>query len=451
MRQTEIPRILVVDDDRAFRLSTAALLRQDGYEAIPVASGQEAVEALSKGSFDLMLLDLRMPGATDGLTVIEALRRWGEGIPILMISGYGTIDAAVRALHLGADDFLTKPVEPVVLSARVAELLERRPTGMAEDISVGGMIGRSEPMRIVTDAILRVAPTEATVLVTGETGTGKELASRAVHDRSLRRNGPFVAVNCAALAEGLLESELFGHVRGSFTGALSDKRGLFEEASGGTLFLDEIGDVSLSLQQRLLRAIQEHEVRRVGAVRPTKVDVRVVAATSRDLRQEVAAGRFREDLFYRLNVFTIPLPPLRERRGDIPILIEAALGKIRSERPGQQRLTYSPLAMRMLRAHDWPGNVRELFAVINGAAIRTDGDRIEAQHLPPEVRAAIGIDMDDANMRYRADASTDDERALIVAALNDANGNRSRAAEQLGMGRTTLWRKMRSYGLEKPE
>ncbi len=451
MRQAEIPRILVVDDDRAFRLSTAALLRQDGYEAVPVASGQEAIEALSSASFDLMLLDLRMPGATDGLTVIEALRRWGEGIPILMISGFGTIDAAVRALHLGADDFLTKPVEPDVLSARVAELLERRPTETPDDANVGGMIGRSEPMRLVTDAILRVGPTDATVLVTGETGTGKELVSHAVHDCSLRRNGPFVAVNCAALAEGLLESELFGHVRGSFTGALSDKRGLFEEASGGTLFLDEIGDVSLALQQRLLRAIQEHEVRRVGATKSTKVDVRVVAATSRDLRQEVAAGRFREDLFYRLNVFSIPIPPLRERRGDIPILVEAALSKVRNERPSQQRLTYSPLVMRMLRAHDWPGNVRELFSVISGAAIRTDGVRIEAQHLPPEVRSAIGVGMDEANIRYRADASTDDERSLIVTALSDANGNRSRAAEQLGMGRTTLWRKMRSYGLEKPD
>jgi len=450
LRQAEIPRILVVDDDRAFRLSTAALLRQDGYEAVPVGSGQEAIEALSNASFDLMLLDLRMPGATDGLTVIEALRRWGEGIPILMISGFGTIDAAVRALHLGADDFLTKPVEPDVLSARVAELLERRPTEMANDANVGGMIGRSEPMRLVTDAILRVAPTDATVLVTGETGTGKELASRAVHDCSLRRNGPFVAVNCAALAEGLLESELFGHVRGSFTGALSDKRGLFEEASGGTLFLDEIGDVSLTLQQRLLRAIQEHEVRRVGATKSTRVDVRVVAATSRDLRQEVAAGRFREDLFYRLNVFSIPLPPLRVRRGDIPILVEAALSKVRNERPSQQRLTYSPLVMRMLRAHDWPGNVRELFAVISGAAIRTDGVRIEAQHLPPEVRSAIGVGIDEASIRYKADASIDDERSLIVTALSDANGNRSRAAEQLGMGRTTLWRKMRSYGLEKP-
>ena len=384
-----------------FRLSTAELLRQDGYEVVSAGDGQEAVEELRQEPFDLMLLDLRMPGM-DGLGVVEALRCWGESIPILMISAAGTIDSAVRALHLGADDFLTKPVEPEILSARVAELLERRPGAEASGAAFAGMIGRSPPMREVFAAIERVAPTDATVLITGETGTGKELVARAVHDRSARSARPFVPVNCAALAEGLLESELFGHVRGAFTGAVQDKQGLFEAAAGGTLFLDEVADVSPALQQRLLRALQEREVRRVGAVRAIHVDVRVVAATRCDLREHVAAGHFREDLFYRLNVFPVNLPPLRDRRSDIPLLVESALRHIEHRRLDTPHLSCSPFAMRMLRGYRWPGNVRELFAAIESAVIRTDGSRIEAQHLPAEVRAASDADGGDLGSRYRA-------------------------------------------------
>jgi len=281
------------------------------------------------------------------------------------------------------------------------------------------------------------------VLVTGETGTGKELVARAIHDSSARRRGPFQAVNCASLAEGLLETELFGHVRGSFTGAVGDKQGLFEAAHGGTLFLDEIGDISLNLQQRLLRVLQEREVRRVGSVRATPVDVRVVAATRRDLRREVAEERFREDLFYRLNVFPITLPPLRERAADIPLLVEAAMAGARRTRP---RLACSPLAMRTLRAHSWPGNVRELMAALESAAIRADGDRIEAQHLPLEVRAPLEHDAAGGD-RYRVHDAHGDERSTILAALEEAGGSRARAAEILGMGRTTLWRKMRLYDI----
>jgi DNA-binding NtrC family response regulator len=441
-------RILLVDDDRVFRVSTAALLRQDGHEVTAVEDGREAVEMLRQRRFDLLLLDLRLPG-TDGLGIVEALRLWGEGVPILMISGFGTVDAAVRALHLGADDFLTKPVEPDLLSARVAELLERRPdAGAVPGSSFAGMVGRSAAMRAVFEAVRRVAPTETTVMVCGETGTGKELVARAIHSHSARQNGPFVAVNCAALAEGLLESELFGHVKGAFTSAISDKPGLFEAAARGTLFLDEIGDVGPALQQRLLRALQEREIRRVGAIRDTPVDVRVIAATRRDLRAEVAAGRFREDLFYRLNVFQISLPPLRERPGDIPLLAELALGRLRGGPGCRERLTCSPFAMRMLRSYPWPGNVRELFAALESAAIRTDGERIETQHLPPEVRAGLsGGENGDAH-RYHAEAAPDAERGAILAALEEAEGSRTRAAEILGMGRTTLWRKMKLYGIE---
>lgn len=448
MRVTNPARLLVVDDDRAFRLSTAELLRQDGYDVAAVGGGQEAVEALRNGSFDLMLLDLRMPG-TDGLGIVEALRLWGDGIPILMISGFGTVDKAVEALHLGADDFLTKPVEPEILSARVAELLERRPDAAhTRDASLGEMVGRSAPMRDVFAAIRRVAPTDATVLVTGETGTGKELVAQALHAHSGRAAGPFVPVNCASLAEGLLESELFGHVRGAFTGAVHDKPGLFEAAGGGTLFLDEIGDVTLALQQRLLRAIQEREIRRVGAVKSMQVDVRIIAVTRRDLRAEVMAGRFREDLFYRLNVFPIPLPPLREHPGDIPLLTEVMLDRLARARSATARLSCSPFAMRVLRAYTWPGNIRELFAVMESATIRADGDRIKAEHLPSEVREALNRHATDENGRYRAEAADGDERSAIRAALEEAAGSRTRAAEILGMGRTTLWRKMKSYGIE---
>jgi DNA-binding NtrC family response regulator len=434
-------RILLVDDDRGFRVSTSALLRQDGHEVTAVGDGKEAVAALHAQRFDLMLLDLRLPG-TDGLRIVEALRLWGEGVPILMISGFGTIDSAVEALHLGADDFLTKPVEPDVLSARVAELLERRPgADLVPESSFCGLVGRTAAIREVFDAVRRVSATDATVLITGETGTGKELVARAVHQCSGRRAGPFVAVNCASLAEGLLETELFGHLRGSFTGAVADKPGLFEAAHGGTLFMDEIGDVSLGMQQRLLRVLQEREVRRVGAVRATAVDVRVVTATRRDLRREVAEGRFREDLFYRLDVFPIALPPLRQRPADIPLLVEAALAGLRAGRP---RLSCSPLAMRTLRGYAWPGNVRELMAALESAAIRADGDRIEAQHLPEAVRAALDRGSPEGE-RYRASDPADDERSAVVAALAEAGGSRARAAEILGMGRTTLWRKMRRY------
>ena len=441
------PRILVVDDDRVFRLSTAALLEADGYDVHTAAGGPEAVEALRASRFDAMLLDVKMPGA-DGIAVVEALRLWGDGIPVLMISGFGTVGDAVRALQVGADDFLTKPVEPDLLAARLSALLERRPNAAAiPDAVRGGMVGRAPAMLALFGALAQVAPTDATVLVTGETGTGKELAAKAVHQRSARRGGPFVAVDCGALSEGLLESELFGHVKGAFTGALRDKPGLFEAASGGTIFLDEIGGVSFALQQRLLRVLQEREATRVGATRPTRVDVRVVAATNRELRAEVQAGRFRADLFYRLNVFPVELPPLRDRRSDIPLLVEHALAHTGGREPAAASLGCSPLAARLLRAYAWPGNVRELFAVVERAAILADGGRIEAHHLPPEVRGAG----EGSDTRYHTDAADVDERAAIIAALAQTEGALARAADLLGMGRTTLWRKLKAYGLDASE
>jgi DNA-binding NtrC family response regulator len=439
-------RILIVDDDRAFRLSTAALLRADGYDVDGVADGAAAAEALRATRPDLVVLDLRMPGV-DGLGVVEALRMWGERVPILMISGFGTVDAAVRALHLGADDFLTKPVEPDVLSARVADLLARRPLLEASTPNPAGMVGRSPKMREALAAIARVAVGDTTVLVTGETGTGKELAARAVHDLSPRNRAPFIAVNCGALAEGILESELFGHVRGAFTGAVRDRVGVFEAADGGTIFLDEIGEMSVVLQQRLLRVLQEREVTRVGASRPAKVNVRVVAATNRDLASLVEQGRFRDDLYYRLAVFPIALPPLRDRRADIPLLVEHALSMLRARREGAERLACSPLAMRLLRAYEWPGNVRHLFGVLERAAVDADYGRIEAQHLPIELRRASNSASELHEQRYRGTVPADEERAAIVSALEQTGGALAQSAELLGMGRTTLWRKLKLYGL----
>ena len=435
--------ILVVDDDRAFRISTAALLEAEGYRTSVAADGTGAVAALRERRFDLVILDLRMPG-TDGLVLLEALRVWGHRVPVLIISGYGTIDSAVRSMHLGADDFLTKPVEPDVLMARVAELLARRPTSAERAAPLpGGIIGASVVMQELADRVRRVAPTETTVLVTGETGTGKELVTRAIHELSPRKGGPLTAVNCAALAEGILESELFGHVRGAFTGATRDRAGVFEATEGGTLFLDEIGEMSLALQQRLLRALQEREVTRVGATRATSVDVRVVAATNRNLREMVAAGRFREDLYYRLAVFPIDVPPLRQRKGDIPLLVDSALARLAPRVGATRPLSCSPLAMRVLRHYDWPGNVRQLFGALESAAIDASGERIEAQHLPEEVRASAERTTE---LRYRAEF-LDDERAAIERALQASNGGLAQAADRLGMGRTTLWRKMRQYGI----
>ena len=302
-------------------------------------------------------------------------------------------------------------------------------------------------------SLRKVASTDTTVLITGETGTGKERAARAVHDLSARRSAPYVTVNCAALAEGVLESELFGHVRGAFTGATRDRAGLFEAAESGTIFLDEIGEMSLTLQQRLLRVLQEREVTRVGATKPIKVNVRVVAATNRDLRELVATGAFREDLLYRLAVFALELPPLRERRSDIPLFIARALDDLRAVAKNRDALACSPFAVRLLREFDWPGNVRQLFAVVESAAIHADFRRIETQHLPAELRTAAGNRANGNavsalnDSRYRVNNDPAEERAAIEAALTETDGALARTAELLGMGRTTLWRKLRAHGL----
>lgn len=439
-------RVLLVDDDEAFRSSTAALLRDEGYETVEAPDGAGATEILARQQVALILLDMRMPGI-DGVDLVEVLRTRGQTTPILMISGFGTVDSAVRALHVGADDFLTKPVEPDVLVDRVRRLITRRP-GLNPESERFGLAGHSTAMEKVLGDVATVGPTEATVLITGETGTGKELIARAIHQASDRREGPFVPVNCAAFAEGVLESELFGHTRGAFTGAVRDSPGLFKAADGGTLFLDEVGDLAEGPQKRLLRALQEREVTPVGSVRPISVDVRVVAATNQDLRRRIDEGLFRDDLFYRLNVFKITAPPLRNRPGDIPVLTEYFL----RQRDGSASLL-SPLAMRLLTRFPWPGNVRQLFAALESAWVRSGGGgaAIRAEHLPEEIRNSEGSATEattqyDGTQRYRPLRAAD-ERQTIVEALAEAGGVRARAARALGMGRTTLWRKMREYGL----
>lgn len=440
-------RILIVDDDRAFRRSTAELLRQEGHTIETAEDSVDAGRAMQQGRFDLLLLDLRMPGV-DGAGVVETLRRRGEHIPILMVSGFGSIDSAVQALHLGADDFLSKPVDPEVLCSRVADLLERRPMDL--ELESVAIVGRSTAIREALAAVRQVAPTEATVLLRGETGTGKELFACSVHEHSPRASGPFVPVNCASLSESLLESELFGHVRGAFTGAVSAKTGLFEAADGGTIFLDEVGDMSLRLQRSLLRVLQEREVTPVGAIASRSVDVRIIAATHRDLREEVAQNRFREDLFYRLHVFPIVLPPLRDRSADVPLLVEHALRQLRERSTTDLPTSVSPFAIRLLKSYAWPGNVRELLAAVESAAIRAGGrSRIEAQHLPERIRTESSDRTE--GPRYQTARSGADERAAIEAALEEADGVRAQAAQLLGMSRTTLWRKIRAYELEPVE
>jgi DNA-binding NtrC family response regulator len=439
---SEPAHILVVDDDNAFRISTAALLRADGHRADVARDAHAAVSALASTRYDLLLLDLRMPGI-DGVSLLETLRLRGEGVLVLMISGFGTVNSAVRAMHAGADDFLTKPVEPALLCARVAELLERRPPSLTDHV-LDGLVGRSRAMREVALAVRRVAPTDSTVLITGETGTGKEVVAAAVHGLSRRRSSAFLPVNCGALSEGLLESELFGHVRGAFTGAVRDRAGVFEASSGGTIFLDEVGEMSLPLQLRLLRVLQEREITRVGTTYRMSVDVRVIAATHCELGVLVRAGRFREDLLYRLAGFQIDLPPLRARPSDIPLLVEHALERLRTGAPERRRLACAPGVMRALRGYDWPGNVRQLLMAMESAAIQADFGRIEVQHLPAMIRGAL--EERSATPRYHA-VSEMDERAAIVAALEHTDGVLSRAAELLGMGRTTLWRRLKSYGL----
>jgi two-component system response regulator HydG len=450
---TPAGRVLVVDDQRNMRVTTAIVLRQAGFEVTEADGGAEALEKLGAEPFDVVLTDLRM-GDVDGLEVLRGALEASPSTQVIVMTAFGSIESAVEAVRRGAYDYLSKPFQSDELRVRVEKALEKRRLLGEVSLLAGdfrrrygleNVVGRSPALREVLDRAIRVATTDATVLLTGESGTGKELVARAIHAGSRRSTHPFVPVNCAAITETLLESELFGHARGAFTGAVRARRGLFEEASGGTLFIDEIGETSPGFQAKLLRALQEGEVRRVGESTAIQVDVRVIAATNQDLHRAIAEKLFREDLFYRLNVVPLRIPPLRERREDIPLLARHFLDRLNRRGGGNRRWTVEALA-RMLE-HDWPGNVRELENVVEQAAALSDGREIQASDVSfgPEARNAssgAGVTL--------ADAVASAERRAIEAALVRCGGDQARVARELGVSATTLWRKMKRLGVESP-
>jgi two-component system response regulator AtoC len=447
-------RILVVDDEPALRHTISVILHEEGHEVTSATDGADALAKLAVAPADLVLCDVRMP-MMDGMTFLERhIAAGGNGL-VVMMSAYGDAETAIAAMQRGAYDWIQKPfrAEEIVLVVRKAMERERlradvkRLEGELSSLRRGdAIIGRSAVMRTALDVARKVARHPATVLLTGESGTGKEVVARLIHRESPRTEGPFVAVNCGAIPESLLESELFGHEKGAFTGATRDKPGLFEEAHEGTLLLDEIGELPPALQVKLLRALQEGEVRRVGATAPKSVDVRVIAATNRDLQADVASGRFRADLFYRVNVVAIALPPLRERPEDVAELARFFLER-HATRMGLTARGISPAAMRILAEHSWPGNVRELEHAIERALVMTGGDTIEPSDLPAPVRSSGGHAAVTEGTLSVKRQTTELEKALIRRALEHTRGNRTRAARLLELSHRALLYKIREYGL----
>jgi two-component system response regulator AtoC len=459
-----VRRILVVDDEESLRHMLQLFLSREGYDVVSVPSATAALAELDARGFDCVICDVRMPGPS-GLDLLDELRKKGALPTVIMMSAYGSHDLVIQAMKRGAYDYLGKPFKPdeVLLVLRKAEERERlrrenqslrrvlseRVAGPGGPATLAGMIGRSAAMQTVFRTIQKVAEYKTNVLITGESGTGKELVARAVHDLSPRAAGPFVPVNCGAIPAPLLESELFGHRKGAFTDASRDKRGLFEEANGGTLFLDEIGELPLALQVKFLRAIQEEEIRRVGDTKETPIDARVVAATVRDLPTEVQAGRFREDLFYRLNVLPIQLPPLRARPEDIPLLVEHFVEHY-ARKHGMKVSGVAPEAMQLLLDYGWPGNVRELENTIERAMVLCDGPRIEPQVLEDRIRTPVEkarAPLVASEMSIKK-ATRMVEEELIRKALSATGGNRTNAAKILEISHRALLYKIKDYGID---
>jgi DNA-binding NtrC family response regulator len=446
-----IRHVLVVDDEAVVRNGVRRALAGQGVETTLAANGEEGLALMEHRTFDLVLLDIRMPDM-DGMTALREIQRRHPGTRVIMITGYPTIDTAVECTKLGAQDYLVKPFRLSDLEASLQKLESRGadPTGgpgSERGLPIDGngdlIIGESREMKALFDKIRRVAPTDSTVLITGESGTGKELVARAIHAYSRRNEREFVAVDCSSLVETLLESELFGHVKGSFTGALETKHGLFELANRGTFFFDEISNLSLKIQAKILRVIQEREFMKVGDQRRVQLDIRILSASNRDLHESIEAGAFREDLFYRLSVVPLRLPPLRSRADDIPLLVSHFLERF-SNRINREVPGVTPEALEILKEYAWPGNVRELEHTIERILILEDTDRIRPRHLPSFISQRQG----DFQMFSEDPFSLEElERQYIRFVLRRTGGKRTKAAEILGINRKTLGLKIRKYGL----
>jgi DNA-binding NtrC family response regulator len=456
-------RILIVEDEGAIRLALRGLLKRDGYQVDLAESGEEALDKFQQAPFDLVLTDLALGRGKSGMDVLESVKAQRPETAVVMITAHGSEKIAVEAMKAGAEDYVPKPFDNEEIRVVVARALERTRLErenrllldrVEREFRFENLIGSGPGMRRVFEMIQKVAETDLTVLIRGESGTGKELVAQALHQRSPRRSRPFVAVNCAAISKELVESELFGHEKGAFTGADARRIGRFEAANGGTIFLDEIGDMAPETQAKVLRVLQEHEFERVGGTAPVDVDVRVVAATHRDLEEEVKAGRFREDLYYRLKVVEVDLPPLRERLEDLPALVERFSVQL-AERLERERVRISPEALARLACHGWPGNVRELRNVIERAGVLCSGERIEEVDLQldraPAGDAPRASDADASFRDAKRKAVEDFERDYLLGALRENGGNISRTAAAIGMVRQSLQQKIRELGLRSED
>ncbi len=473
-------KILIVDDELSVRESLREWFSEDGFEVETAEDGNDALSKMQVGPYDIIVIDLKMPGM-DGITLQKRVREIDRNAAIVILTAYASVDTAVEALKLGAYDYVTKPVDPDDLSNLVKNILKQRDLSeenvrLKEKVSAlsptSPLIGNSPAMNRVMDLIQTVAETDSTVLIPGESGTGKELIARALHENSSRRDKPFIRVNCAAIPQELIESELFGYEKGAFTGAVTSKPGRFELANEGTLFLDEIGEIGVNMQVKLLRVLQEQEFERVGGIKTIGVDVRLVAATNRDLAADVGDGRFREDLYYRLNVVHLHLPPLRERTEDVPLLIEHFLGRF-NERLSKDVKKVSKEALEKLEAYPWRGNIRELENVVERCVLFADGEQIEVDDLPPEVRTGtqtiarpkrrseteetlpgIGEEVPQAQegvglKETVREMTSKIERKLIVRALEQTGSNVTRTARLLKISRKSLQTKMKELGLRE--
>lgn len=448
-------RILVVEDEEGMREFLKILLAKEGYEVVACECGKDAIERFKEDTFDVVITDIKMPGM-DGIEVLSAIKEIEPAIPVIIMTGHASMETAIDAVNKGAFAYLLKQARNEEIKQLVTKAIEMRSlkrenrflrSELRKNCGHRAIVGKSDKIRMVFALVNKVAATDSTILIFGESGTGKELVAREIHDKSTRADGQFVSINCGALPETLLESELFGHVRGSFTGAVRDKDGLFAVAKGGTFFLDEVGETSPAIQVKLLRVLQEREIIPVGGIKSIKVDVRLIAATNADLERNVETGKFRPDLFYRLNVIPIRIPPLRERGDDIPLLVDHFL-KAYCEAGGKPMKTVSPEAYDMLLKYDWPGNVRELENALERAVILQEGRVITPEDLPERLRhVATGTR---GSVVSASNLTLDElEKEYMLKVLDETGWRKKRAAEILGINASTLYRKLQRYGCDK--